>query len=739
MIEDIKKTLWATADKLRANMDAAEYKHIVLGLIFIKYISDTFHSHRDELKSRFADADDDYFIPDADSTTQAQELEERDYYTADNVFWVPEAARWESLRAQAKQADIGKRIDAALTLIEAENPKLKGILDKRYARVQLPDGKLGELVDLVSKIGFGESGHMAKNHARDLLGQVYEYFLGQFASAEGKRGGQFYTPASIVKTLVAVLAPHYGQVYDPCCGSGGMFVQSEKFIEAHGGRLGDVSIYGQEANPTTWRLAAMNLAIRGIDFNLGKEPADTFVRDQHPDLRADFVLANPPFNISDWWHGSLEGDPRWVYGTPPQGNANYAWLQHMLYHLKPTGRAGIVLANGSMSSSQNSEGDIRRAMVEADVVEVMIALPGQLFFNTQIPACLWFLKKPPSPQPSPGGRGSYHGAGGRDGEFAEHAPRPLSGSGMQAGTRTASEGALGEGKTRQGEVLFIDARKLGTMISRVQCEFTDEVIERIAATVAAWRGDQLPSPSGRGAGGEGKEKSQFKLPLPEDLLEFARELRQYSTDAEQKLWSALRDRRMAGVKFRRQHPVKPYILDFYCHELKLAIELDGGQHNTDEGRAHDEQRSRFLAEQGIQVLRFWNNDVFQQPEAVLQAIFNAVNGNLPSPLTPLPAGEGNRPHPLPSGEGRGEGESVERATYQDIPGYCRSVKLAEIAEHGHVLTPGRYVGAEEVEDDDEAYADKMQKLTEKLGEQMAKGAELDALIRQKLGGLGYEF
>ena len=521
MIEDIKKTLWATADKLRANMDAAEYKHIVLGLIFVKYISDTFQTRRDELTRRFADAADDYFLHDVDAEMLADELEDRDYYKEVNVFWVPEAARWEALRAQAKQADIGKRIDDALSLIELENPKLKGILDKRYARVQLPDGKLGELVDLVSTIGFGESGDTAKNHARDLLGQVYEYFLGQFASAEGKRGGQFYTPASIVKTLVAVLAPHHGKVYDPCCGSGGMFVQSERFIEAHGGKIGDVSIYGQEANPTTWRLAAMNLAIRGIDFNLGKEPADTFVRDQHPDLRADFVLANPPFNISDWWHGSLEGDPRWVYGTPPLGNANYAWLQHMLYHLKSTGRAGIVLANGSMSSSQNSEGDIRRAMVDADKVEVMIALPGQLFFNTQIPACLWFLVK--------------------------------------------------EKRTRQGEVLFIDARKLGSMISRVQCEFTEEVIGKIAATVAAWRG-----------------------------------------------------------------------------------EADAGE-------------------------------------------------------------------------------------YQDAPGYCRSVTLAEIGEHGHVLTPGRYVGAEAVEDDDEAFADKMQKLTETLGEQMAKGVELDGLIRQKLGGLGYEF
>jgi type I restriction enzyme M protein len=517
MLDDIKRTLWAAADKLRANMDAAEYKHLVLGLIFVKYISDTFAARRAELTRRFTDEADEYFLHECDDEMLAEELEDRDYYKEVNVFWVPETARWEALRAAAKQADIGKRIDDALAIIETENPKLKGILDKRYARAQLPDGKLGELVDLVSTIGFGDD----PGQARDVLGQVYEYFLGQFASAEGKKGGQFYTPASIVKTLVAVLAPHHGKVYDPCCGSGGMFVQSEKFIEAHGGKLGDVSIYGQESNPTTWRLAAMNLAIRGIDFNLGKEPTDTFTRNQHPDLRADFILANPPFNISDWWHGSLEGDPRWVYGTPPQGNANYAWLQHMLYHLKPNGRAGIVLANGSMSSSQNSEGDIRRAMLDADVVEVMIALPSQLFFNTQIPACLWFLSK--------------------------------------------------QKNTRQGEVLFIDARKLGRMISRVQAELTEDVINRIAGTVAAWRGE---------------------------------------------------------------------------HE----------------------------------------------------------------------AGE-----------------------YQDIPGYCRSVKLAELAEHGHVLTPGRYVGAEEVEDDDEAFADKMQNLTEKLGEQMAKGAELDQLIRQKLGGLGYEF
>jgi type I restriction enzyme M protein len=527
MLDDIKKTLWATADKLRANMDAAEYKHLVLGLIFVKYISDTFAARRVELTRRFTDPADDYFLYDSDDELLAGELEDRDYYKEVNVFWVPESARWESLRAAAKQPDIGKRIDNALAVVEAENPKLKGILDKRYGRAQLPDGKLGELVDLVSTVGFGED----VNVARDVLGQVYEYFLGQFASAEGKKGGNDHTPRSVDWLLVSVLAPNRGSVYDPCCGVGSTLVLADAYLRSHGGKPSDLALYGQDANPTTWRLSTMNLALHGLDFNLGREPADTFTRNQHPDLRADFIVAGPPFNISDWWHGSLEGDPRWVYGTPPQGNANYAWLQHMLYHLKPTGRAGIVLANGSMSSSQSGEGEIRRAMVEDDVVEVMVALPGQLFFNTQIPACLWFLAK--------------------------------------------------QKPNRKGEVLFIDARKLGRMISRVQTELTDDVIARIAATVEAWRSSS---------------------PLPQ------------------------------------------------------------------------------------------------------------------------------------AGEGLGE-----RAAYADIPGYCRSVKLAEIAEHGHVLTPGRYVGAEAVEDDDVAFAEKMQALTEKLGEQMAKGTELDQLIRQKLGGLGYEF
>jgi type I restriction enzyme M protein len=436
MLDDIKKTLWATAEKLRANMDAAEYKHLVLGLIFLKYISDTFAAKQQELNVRLRDPNDEYYFGEASDADVAVELEERDYFTAANVFWVPESARWEAIRAAAKASDIGKRIDEALTVIETENPKLKGILDKRYARAQLPDGKLGELIDLISTIGFSDN----PNNARDILGQVYEYFLGMFASAEGKRGGQFYTPASIVKTLVALLSPHEGKVYDPCCGSGGMFVQSEKFIEAHGGKLGDVAIYGQEGNPTTWRLAAMNLAIRGIDFNLGREYGDTFTKNQHPDLRADYILANPPFNISDWWHGSLLGDSRWVYGDPPQGNANYGWLQHMLHHLNPKGIAGIVLANGSLSTNQSAELSIRKNMVDAGLVDAIIWLPSQLFLNTPIAACIWVVRKTPSSRP-------VH---------------------------------------RQREMLMIDARKLGYMSTRTHREFSDDEIEKISSSYQGW-------------------------------------------------------------------------------------------------------------------------------------------------------------------------------------------------------------------------------------------------------------
>jgi type I restriction enzyme M protein len=445
MNQDLKKTLWAAADKLRSSMDAAEYKHIVLGLIFLKYISDAFDERRTQLLAAFKDEAGELYLPDAADHGGA--LEERDYYTMANVFWVPASARWEAIRAQAKQADIGVRIDAALEAIEADNPRLKGILDKRFGRTQLEPGRLGELVDLVSTIGFGE-GHRAK----DLLGEVYEYFLGQFASAEGKKGGQFYTPASVVKVLVEVLAPHQGRVYDPCCGSGGMFVQSEKFIEAHGGKVDDISIYGQEANPTTWRLVAMNLAIRGFAADLGKEPADTFHRDQHPDLRADYVLANPPFNVSDWGAAKLSGDARWKYGEPSSSNANYAWLQHIISRLSPRGRAAVVLANGSLSSNQTSDLAVRRSLVEADLVEGIISLPTQLFHNTPIGACVWVLSR------------------------AKHAQEhPL-----------------------RGKIVFVDARKLGFMSSRTLCELADEDITAIAEPFHVGGSEQTDRPIERG-------------------------------------------------------------------------------------------------------------------------------------------------------------------------------------------------------------------------------------------------
>lgn len=435
MPTDIKLALWKSADKLRAQMDAAEYKHIVLGLIFLKYISDTFESQREKLQAKFSDPSSEYFVSQNPDEYTAI-LEERDYYIADKVFWVPQNSRWSRLCAQAKQSDIGSLVDGAMKVIENENPPLRGKLDKRFGRAQLGHGVLGELIDLISTIDFGE-----EYSESDLLGEVYEYFLGQFASAEGKKGGQFYTPAHIVKTLVAVLSPTTGRVYDPCCGSGGMFVQSEKFVDAHGGKVDDISIYGQESNPTTWRLAAMNLAIRGIAANLGKEPADTFAHDQFPDLKVDFVMANPPFNISDWGGEKYESDPRWQFGRPPVGNANYAWLQHIFWKLRPGGSAGVVLANGSMSSNTGGEGEIREAMVKGDIVEVMVALPSQLFLNTQIPVCLWFL----------------------------------------------TNDKTKNGRDRRGETLFIDARKLGQMETRVLKVFTEEDIAKIANTVRRWK------------------------------------------------------------------------------------------------------------------------------------------------------------------------------------------------------------------------------------------------------------
>jgi type I restriction enzyme M protein len=514
--------LWLAADKLRNNMDAAEYKHVVLGLIFLKYISDSFEEHRAKLLA----GEGDY---------AGANPEDPDEYKAENVFWVPADARWSHLQASAKQPTIGKVVDDAMVAIERDNPRLKGVLPKDYARPGLDKHRLGELIDLIATISLTAASEGETTHRSvDLLGRVYEYFLTRFASAEGKNGGQFYTPSCVVRLLVEMLAPYKGRIYDPACGSGGMFVQSEKFVESHGGKLGDISIYGQESNATTRRLAIMNLAIRGIEADIGKEHADTFRNVQHPDLRADYVLANPPFNDSDWFR--KDDDVRWQFGVPPKGNANFAWVQHFIHHLAPQGMAGFVLANGSMSSNQSGEGDIRRALIEADLVDCMVALPGQLFYSTQIPVCLWFLAK--------NKKGS---------------PRPA--SGREAG---------GEGlRDRRGETLFIDARKLGTLIDRVHRELTDADVEKITSTYHAWRGDK----------GAGK--------------------------------------------------------------------------------------------------------------------------------------------------------------YEDVAGFCKSATTAEIASHGHVLTPGRYVGAEEIEDDGEPIEEKMPRLVAELHAQFAESAKLEQAIKANLRGLGY--
>ncbi len=495
-------TLWQAADKLRGNLDSGEYKHVVLGLIFLKYISDAFDEARAEIVKD----------PEGDP-------EERDEYVSRNVFWVPLAARWEFLQAKAKDPDIGKLLDDAMDAIEHDNPRLKGVLPKDYARPALDKRRLGELIDLIGTVGLGD----AENRSKDIIGRVYEYFLGQFASAEAKKGGEFYTPRPVVRLLVEMLAPRpRSRIYDPCCGSGGMFVQSERFIEEHGGRKGDISIFGQELNWTTWRLAQMNLAIRGIEAKI--EQGDTFHADKLPDLKADYVLANPPFNVSDWGGEQLRDDVRWQFGVPPAGNANFAWVQHFIHHLAPHGTAGFVLANGSMSSNQSGEGEIRKAIIEADLVDCMVALPGQLFYSTPIPVCLWFLARDKS-------NGRY--------------------------------------RDRRRETLFIDARKLGAMIDRTHRELTDADIARIAGAYHAWRGDP-------------------------------------GADA-----------------------------------------------------------------------------------------------------------------------------------YADLPGFCKATTTEEIASHGYVLTPGRYVSAAALEDDGEAFDDKMKRLLGALREQQADAARLDSLIAGNLEELGH--
>ncbi|MDZ4184772.1 MAG: N-6 DNA methylase, partial [Desulfuromonadales bacterium] len=550
-LQDLEKKLWTAADKLRSTLDAAQYKHAVLGLLFVKYVSDAFDIRRQELLTQFENPEHDYYLNpgdyESDEEYQAEiavELEIRDYYTEKNVFWVPQLARWETLQNHSKLPpgseivikngkettytirSVGRLIDDALEAIEKDNPKLKGVLNKQYGRLQIDQAKLGELIDLIATIPFVHESLQAK----DILGHVYEYFLGQFALAEGKKGGQFYTPKSIVTLIVEMLQPFSGRVYDPAMGSGGFFVQSEQFIKEHGGKLGNVSIYGQEYNHTTWQLAAMNMVIRGLDFNFGKEPANTFTNDQHPDLRADTIMANPPFNMKEWDTGVSDDDLRWQYGKPPSGNANFAWMQHMLYHLAPGGSMGLLLANGSMSSNTNNEGDIRRALVENDLVECMVALPGQLFTNTQIPACIWFLT--------------------RDKSGSKTRPSP----GLSQGERSTSKDHYRGGFEFSG------------------------------------------------------------------LLEEARLLREKQTPAEEMMWELLRNHKFMDLKFRRQHQIGDYIADFYCHDKRLVIELDGEVHATEERQKKDHKRDSYLTSCGFQVLRFKNNELLNSPQHVLDAI-----------------------------------------------------------------------------------------------------------------------
>lgn len=503
--------LFKTADKLRGNMEPSDYKHVALGLIFLKHISDSFEAKRAELLADYPDG-----------------AEDPDEYAAENVFWVPKEARWSHLQANAKQPSIGKMIDEAMIAIEKRNDTLKGVLPKEYARPALNAVMLGELIDLISGIALGQE----KGQARDVLGRVYEYFLGQFAGSEGKRGGEFYTPRSVVRVMVEMIEPYKGRVYDPCCGSGGMFVQSEKFALEHEGRIGDMAIYGQESNYTTWRLCKMNLAVRGIDCDIKWNNEGSFHKDELRDLKADYILANPPFNISDWGGERLREDARWTYGVPPASNANYGWLQHIVHHLAPSGTAGIVLANGSMSSTQSGEDTIRRALIEGvdgkpGVVDCMIALPGQLFYSTQIPVCLWFL------------------------------------------ARDKSNGIARDKKLRdrRGEILFIDARKLGHMVDRTRKEFSDDDIDKITRAYHAWRG-----------------------------------------------------------------------------------EGDAG-------------------------------------------------------------------------------------AYEDVPGFCKAATIDEVKKHGYVLTPGRYVGAADVEEDDMPFADRFLALRAKLDEQNSESESLTVAIREKLAGV----
>ena len=716
------------ADALRGSMDAAEYKHVVLGLIFLKYISDAFEEMHARLECEVAEGAD---------------PEDADEYRAKNIFWVPREARWMHLKAQAKQPVIGQLVDAAMTAIERDNPALKDVLPKDYARPALDKTRLGQVVDLVSNIRVGG----ADARATDVLGNVYEYFLEQFALAEGRKGGEFYTPRSVVRLLVEMLEPFQGRVYDPCCGSSGMFVQSVEFINAHasgngnGGRArGDISIYGQESNYTTWRMARMNLAIRGIEGQI--EHGDSFHNDRHPDLKADYILANPPFNVSDWGGERLRDDKRWQYGVPPVRNANYAWVQHFLYHLAPRGTAGFVLANGSMSSNQSGEGQIRKSLIEADLVDCIVALPGQLFRSTQIPACLWFIARDRRGQPSPG---------------ALRHPLP------------EVEGRIGEGSIEEGRI------GRGEEEGRI--------------------GEGSSIEEGRIGEGTGHYRGGLEF---SGLLERARDMRRKATPAEAFAWELFRDRRFLGLKFRRQHQIGSYVVDLYCHERKLVVELDGPIHGDSQRQPMDAKRDAYLKSLDMTIIRIKNERLLDDTGEVLNEIAEAVapshaakgvsknrlrdrrgeilfldarklghmidrtrrdlskedisriadtyhawRTNAPPPsgkdqsiASPLPLGKEQdqaSTSPLPLGEGQGEGVAV----YRDIPGFCKSATLVDVRKHGHVLTPGRYVGAEPQPEDSEPFEEKMKRLSAQWREQQAEARRLDAAIEANLTALGF--
>ncbi len=554
--QSFEQTLWATADKLRGSVESSEYKHVVLSLIFLKFISDKFAERKQQLEAEGNGAYTDIV----------------EFYTMANTFYLPEDARWDFIAKNAKQDDIAVKIDTALHTVEKNNKALRGALpDNYFSRLGLDASKLAALIDAINNIDtiVSEEGSASET---DIVGRVYEYFLGNFAATEGKGGGEFYTPKCVVNLLAEMIEPYHGKIYDPCCGSGGMFVQSVKFVENHQGNKKDISIYGQEQTSTTYKLAKMNLAIRGISANLGDVPADTFFKDQHPDLKADFIIANPPFNLKEWrGPDELTNDPRWAgYETPPTGNANYGWILHMISKLSDNGVAGFVLANGSMSTNTKGEGEIRKQIIENDLVDCMIALPGQLFYTTQIPVCRWFLTKNKKAQTFSDGRKQH--------------------------------------RNREGETLFIDARNMGSMISRIHKELTADDIADIANTYHAWRGEPVT-----------------------------------------------------------------------CHS---------GTPDRHEGGNPETNR-----------------------EDVASSCHSRAGGNPASAET--------------------------SSGYEDIPGFCKSATLDDIQANDYVLTPGRYVGAAEIEDDGELFEEKMQQLTQTLFQQMAEAQELDAVIKQNLKGLGY--